>query len=65
MYRQEQKFASVKVDTQTSRNALRIANEAKQIGVSTLVELTIQAGISFIQLAFPITKIESFIQITD
>jgi len=33
----------VKVDTEASKNALRAANEARQVGTSTLAELTLQA----------------------
>lgn len=36
--------AQAKVDTQSSKNAIRIANQAKEMGTSTLVELTVQAG---------------------
>jgi hypothetical protein len=35
---------TVKVDTETSRNALRIATQTKELGIATLAELTVQAG---------------------
>eukprot|EP01114_Cavostelium_apophysatum_P015389 TRINITY_DN4178_c0_g1_i1.p1 TRINITY_DN4178_c0_g1~~TRINITY_DN4178_c0_g1_i1.p1 ORF type:complete len:482 (+),score=140.25 TRINITY_DN4178_c0_g1_i1:93-1538(+) len=40
---QQQQQVSVKVDTQTTKNALRIASQARETGTGTLVELTLQA----------------------
>ncbi len=38
------------VDTETSRNAVRIAAQAREIATNTLVEVTIQAGLEFLFL---------------
>lgn len=37
----------IEVDTKTTKSALRIAEKTREIGASTLVELTVQAGILF------------------
>ncbi len=41
---QQQQQITTKVDTESTKNALRLAAQAKEMGVSTLVELTVQAG---------------------
>lgn len=40
----QQQKVQVKVDVESTRNALRLANESRNIGAATLTELTIQAG---------------------
>jgi len=39
----KQAYANIKVDTQASRNALKVAAETQEIGLATMTELTLQA----------------------